>query len=74
MCVTPSTTSWSPAGVRSDMVRRKLTCVGARGGNVYKWYRWPEKKKPDEKKIGIDQGAGSLEAERRTEKEEKKMP
>ena len=30
----PRTTSWSPAGVRSDMVRRKLTCVGARGRNV----------------------------------------
>ena len=30
------------------------------------------KKKPDEKKIGIDQGAGSLEADRRTEKETKK--
>ena len=53
------------------MVRRKLTCVGARGGNVYKWCRWPEKKKPDEKKIGIDQGAGSLGTDRRTEKEKR---
>ncbi len=30
------------------------------------------KKKPDEKKIGIDRGAGSLEADRRTEKEKKR--
>ena len=30
-----------------------------------------QRKKPDEKKIGIDQGAGCLEADRRTEKEKK---
>ena len=28
----PRTTSWSPAGVRSDMVRRKLTCGVGREG------------------------------------------
>ena len=31
-----------------------------------------KEKKPDEKKIGIDQGAGCLEADRRTEKEKKR--
>ena len=30
-----------------------------------------QRKKPDEKKNGIDQGAGSLETDRRTEKEKR---
>ena len=43
----PRTTSWSPAS-REGMVRRKLTCVGARGRNVTAeltsawWIKWKQ--------------------------------
>ena len=41
------------------------------GGNGSQMVPLTREKKPDEKKNGIDQGAGSLETDRRTEKEKR---
>ena len=53
------------------MVRRKLTCAGAKGCNVTNG-AVDQKKKPDEKKLELIGERGCLEADRRTEKEKRK--
>ncbi len=50
-----------------------LKCGGGEGVTL-QMVPLTREKKTDDKKIGIDRGAGSLEADRRTEKEKKKMP
>ena len=48
--------------------------VGARGVSS-QWCRWPDKEKTWwKKKLELIEERGSLEADRRTDEEEKKMP
>ena len=44
MCVTPSATSWSPAGQERNGRRDWSKMWWGWGCNVYKWCRWPEKR------------------------------